>query len=114
MRIRYSTTIFTPEAFYNTRHCKPRNSMQQLKYKYQLENLAVTLILSFLVLFIACRHDTTRRIPPRAIEGVLDLSDWNFKKDGPVDLSGEYEFYWSRHLLPLILQKRSPPRKQDS
>ena len=74
--------------------------MPQLKYKHQLGNLALVLILSFLVLFIACRHDTTRRIPPKAIKGVLDLSDWDFKKDGPVELSGEYEFYWMRHLFP--------------
>jgi PAS domain S-box-containing protein len=85
--------------------------MQQLKYKYQLENLALVLILSFLVIFIACRHDTTRRTPPRAVKGVLDLTDWDFKKNGSVDLSGEYEFYWSQHLSPSDFLKTPPPEK---
>jgi PAS domain S-box-containing protein len=85
--------------------------MQQLKYKYQLENLALVLILSFLVIFIACRHDTTRRTPPRALNGVLDLTVWDFKKNGSVDLSGEYEFYWSQHLSPSDFLKTPPPEK---
>ena len=74
--------------------------MQQLKYKYQLQNLVVVLILSFLVFIIACRHNAARRTPPRAIKGVLDLADWDFKNEGPVELSGEYEFYWNQHLTP--------------
>ena len=85
--------------------------MQQQKRKYRLENLAVVLMLSFLVLLIACRHDTTRRISPKAVKGVLDLTDWNFKTDGPVDLIGEYEFYWNRHLSPSDFSKASPPVK---
>ena len=83
--------------------------MPQLKYKHQFENLALVLILSFLVLFIACRHETTRRIAPQAVKGVLDLSDWDFKKDGPVDLSGEYEFYWNQHLTPSDFSKAPLP-----
>jgi PAS domain S-box-containing protein len=85
--------------------------MQRLKDKYQLENLALTLILSFLVLFIACRHETTRRIAPQAVQGVLDLTDWDFKKDGPVELSGEYEFYWNQHLTPLDFLRAPLPEK---
>ena len=37
---------------------------------------------------------------PRAIEGVLDLSQWDFKRDGPIDLNGEWEFYWQKHRVP--------------
>ena len=85
--------------------------MQRLKHKYQLENLALVLILSFLVLFIACRHETTRRIAPQAVKGVLDLTDWDFKKDGPVDLSGEYEFYWNQHLTPSDFSRPPLPEK---
>jgi len=85
--------------------------MQRLKHKYQLENLALVLILSFLVLFIACRHETTRRIAPQAVKGVLDLTDWDFKKDGPVDLSGEYEFYWNQHLTPSDFSRAPLPEK---
>ena len=85
--------------------------MPNLKNRYHFENLALALILSFLVIFIACRHDTTRRISPKAVKGVLDLSDWDFKTDGPVDLSGEYEFYWMKHLSPSDFSKAPLPQK---
>lgn len=35
---------------------------------------------------------------PQAVEGLLDLSEWDFRTDGNVELSGEYEFYWRRFL----------------
>lgn len=35
---------------------------------------------------------------PIAKEGLIDLSNWDFKYDGNVDLRGEYEFYWNRFL----------------
>jgi signal transduction histidine kinase/DNA-binding NarL/FixJ family response regulator len=33
--------------------------------------------------------------PPEARNGVLDLAGWDFEKDGPVDLSGEWKFKWA-------------------
>ncbi|MCK5417060.1 MAG: PAS domain S-box protein [Desulfobacterales bacterium] len=57
------------------------------------------------MIFIACRHDTTRRISPKAVKGLLDLTDWDFQKDGPADLSGEYEFYWMQYLSPSDFSK---------
>jgi PAS domain S-box-containing protein len=56
--------------------------------------------MAYLIFFSACLNDPPRRIAPKAVKGVLDLSDWNFKIDGPVDLSGEWEFYWQQHLMP--------------
>ncbi|MBI5580489.1 MAG: PAS domain S-box protein [Deltaproteobacteria bacterium] len=47
--------------------------------------------------------------PPEAIQGVLDLRGWNFESDGPVDLTGEYEFYWQRHLLPAAFSHAPAP-----
>jgi signal transduction histidine kinase len=35
---------------------------------------------------------------PRVVDGLIDLSDWNFNRDGRVILSGNYEFYWQQHL----------------
>jgi hypothetical protein len=64
-----------------------------------------------MIFFSACLNDAPRRISPRAVKGILDLSDWDFKKDGPVDLGGEYEFYWSQHLTPLDFSKAPPPEK---
>lgn len=35
---------------------------------------------------------------PTAENGVLDLTGWDFAQNGPVNLSGEWEFYWERFL----------------
>lgn len=35
---------------------------------------------------------------PKAEKGVLDLRGWDFAQDGPVQLNGEWEFYWNRLL----------------
>lgn len=35
---------------------------------------------------------------PIAKQGVLDLSDWDFSRDGNVSLRGDYEFYWKQLL----------------
>lgn len=37
---------------------------------------------------------------PVAVRGVIDLSQYNFKAEGPLELSGEYEFYWNQMLNP--------------
>lgn len=54
----------------------------------------------FLLFLIACNHNFQEKTPPKAVKGILDLTNWNFKSDGTVDLSGEYEFYWKQHLAP--------------
>ncbi len=33
---------------------------------------------------------------PIAKEGLIDLSDWDFQRDGIVSLRGEYEFFWEK------------------
>jgi PAS domain S-box-containing protein len=85
--------------------------MPHLKTKNSLYLIVLPLIIAYLIFFSACLNDSPRRIPPKAVKGVLDLSDWDFKKDGPVELSGEYEFYWSRHLSPSDFTKEIPPQK---
>jgi PAS domain S-box-containing protein len=72
-------------------------------------------VLSILVLFSviifllnACKLDVSDRTAPKVANGVLDLRDWDFKKDGPVALSGEWEFYWHSHLKPNEFSRESP------
>lgn len=55
-------------------------------------------ILWVTVALVGC--DPHRPGPPPAVNGVLDLRGWDFDRDGPVELAGEVEFYWGRHLLP--------------
>ncbi len=37
-----------------------------------------------------------------AVKGVIDLRNYNFKSEGPLELTGEYEFYWDQMLNPAI------------
>lgn len=37
---------------------------------------------------------------PVAVEGVLDLRQWDFAADGPVALNGQWEFFWNELLNP--------------
>ncbi|MCP4753707.1 MAG: hypothetical protein GY866_22715 [Proteobacteria bacterium] len=46
---------------------------------------------------------------PTAEKGILDLRGWNLAYDGNVELSGEWEFYWSRFLAPEDFNKAIPP-----
>ncbi|MGH7599357.1 MAG: PAS domain S-box protein, partial [bacterium] len=41
----------------------------------------------------------------------MDLSNWDFAKDGPVNLSGEHEFYWQQHLTPESFSRAQPPER---
>ncbi|MBU2644328.1 PAS domain S-box protein [bacterium] len=38
-------------------------------------------------------------------KGLLDLSHWDFKTDGAIDLKGEWRFYWMQLLMPGDLEK---------
>ena len=42
-----------------------------------------------------------RRDYPLAVDGILDLRGWDFMGDGPVPLSGAWEFHWNTLLSPL-------------
>jgi signal transduction histidine kinase len=33
---------------------------------------------------------------PKAVNGVLDIRDWDFKQDGILKLDGEWKFYWGK------------------
>ncbi|MBF0352853.1 MAG: GAF domain-containing protein [SAR324 cluster bacterium] len=63
------------------------------------------------MLFVGCQQQYSGKIPPRAINGVLDLSGWNFEKDGPVNLDGEWEFYWKKLLEEQNFEAEELPRK---
>lgn len=45
-------------------------------------------------------HASSKTEPPTAVRGELDLSAWEPEKDGIVDLSGEWVFYWQRLIEP--------------
>lgn len=47
-----------------------------------------------------CQGRAPDKKAPQAIDGVLDLSGWDFERDGPVKLDGQWEFYWNQLLSP--------------
>ncbi|GAF87551.1 unnamed protein product, partial [marine sediment metagenome] len=54
---------------------------------------------------------TPPRQPPVPKDGLLDLTDWDFNRDGPVALKGEWDFYWHRVLQPSDFASPNPPEK---
>ncbi|MBT3222106.1 MAG: PAS domain S-box protein [Proteobacteria bacterium] len=46
---------------------------------------------------------------PKAVDGTLDLTSWDFASDGPVALSGQWSFYPNRLLKPEELQAKDVP-----
>ncbi|XDD43678.1 ATP-binding protein [Leptospira sp. WS60.C2] len=54
-----------------------------------LRFLPALLILSF----VGCLPHN-KPIPPKAQAGILDVSSWNFERDGNVPLDGEWNIYW--------------------
>ena len=43
---------------------------------------------------------------PVVNQGLLDLSDWDFERDGTIELNGDWQFYWSEHLSSTQLNLR--------
>ena len=56
----------------------------------------VSLLCISLCLTVLCCNSGSGKEPPQVYGGVLDLSGWDLDRDGPVDLSGEWEFYWEK------------------
>ena len=53
------------------------------------------LILGLIFLFLGfCKSEKPQKNIPKAVKGILDLSQWDFEKDGVINLDGEWEFYW--------------------
>ncbi len=48
---------------------------------------------------------------PTIKKGILDLSHWDFKNDGQLDLSGKWEFYWNQLLVSDDFSGKTPPVK---
>ncbi len=70
-------------------------------------------VLTLAVVWVySCRLTSEHINPPQAVAGVLDLTAWNFEEDGPVNLSGQYEFYWNELHPPHKFDDGSPRPKQ--
>ncbi|MCG9874122.1 MAG: ATP-binding protein [Leptospiraceae bacterium] len=45
--------------------------------------------------FHQCTPPEATKTAPKVERGAIDLSSWDFEKDGKVSLNGDWEFYWS-------------------
>jgi two-component system sensor histidine kinase ChiS len=61
--------------------------------------LTLTYLFAFALVTLQDVHAQESHV---ASKGVLDLREYNFKSDGPLELYGEYEFYWNHMLNPAI------------
>lgn len=63
----------------------------------------------FILYRIFAGGDTGISSPPLAERGAIDLSGWSLLRDGPIELKGEWEFYWHALLTPEELQRGTVP-----
>lgn len=67
---------------------------------------------TIIFLFYILNSLFTNKSPlPKAMNGVLDLTEWSIEKDGIVSLAGEWEFYWSQLLTPDDFHHAKKPEK---
>jgi class 3 adenylate cyclase len=66
--------------------------------------LSAVLCLTFC---IAC--NSPRIQAPVVVNGTIDLTQWNFEKDGSVALNGNWEFYWNQLYTPADFNKDPLP-----
>ncbi len=48
-----------------------------------------------ILLFITCKNIDYSY--PEVKQGFIDLSDWDFENDGPVELKGDWKYVWMEH-----------------
>ncbi len=69
------------------------------------------LLLAIPALMSACGSEPAlSKAAPKAVGGILDLSDWDFEESGIVDLDGEWEFYWNDLVLSSDFNSGSYPQ----
>lgn len=57
-------------------------------------------VFALFIFVCGCNSDKNAHSTPVAEKGFIDLSNWDFEKDGVVKLKGEWEFYWKKLYTP--------------
>jgi len=52
------------------------------------------ILFTLIVMFFSCEDENKIRNKPAAVNGILDLRDWDFQKHGIAELKGEWKFRW--------------------
>lgn len=70
----------------------------------------ILVILFFCISLFSCKISDRDKAKPLAVKGVLDLRGRDLQSEGPINLSGEWEFYWLELINPDdFLQNIHPP-----
>jgi Putative regulator of cell autolysis len=68
----------------------------------------IAVIIFYILTVIFNVSNGTQKSQLLAREGIIDLVNWDFKKDGVVSLDGEWEFYWNQLLTYEDFHKEVP------
>lgn len=68
----------------------------------------IIIFFSITIVFISCNQKKTF-YRPRAIEGVLDLRNWDESSNQVISLDGDWEFYWNQLIEPSQFTKDLQP-----
>jgi len=72
-------------------------------------NLKVNIKITILIIFTIFNTVALSKNIPIAQRAVLNLRNWDFKKDGDVKLDGEWAFYWGKLINPVDFRKNPKP-----
>ncbi len=78
----------------------------------KIKHVFLTLTFTLLCLLLSGCEQTFKN-QPTAHQGVIDLSGWDFARDGSVELSGEWEFYGQTLLSPSDLSGSDRQKHPD-
>lgn len=59
--------------------------------------LIISILIISIITLLLLNQPTTKEVP-QCVDGVLDLSEWSFEKDGIVQLDGNWSFYFNQLL----------------
>lgn len=76
--------------------------------KFLFHGFIKVFLIVAVLFFTGCGPEKASQL---AEKGILDLSDWDFEKDGKVNLDGEWEFYWQKLLEPAAYSGPETPQK---
>lgn len=70
----------------------------------------LSIVFFTLILYLSGCSTVFSPYQPKAEKGILDLTQWEFEKDGVIKLDGQWEFYWNQLLEPHQLTDTSIPK----
>ena len=81
-----------------------------MKKKYNTIYLYWTFCFLFVLIFINCGCKQQNSVyNPKAIQGVLDLRDFDESSNVIIILDGQWEFYWNQLIYPSDFKKNAKP-----